>query len=224
MQSARKGLFVALEGIDGSGKTSLTQNLSKLLSDHGLTILTTREPGATGAGKELRKLLQSPEHALTPLTEAFLFAADRTEHIKQIVRPALDNDNIVISDRTYLSSLVYQGFAGSVSLDFLTDINHKAMGSTHIDLVIYVRITPEQAAERIIQRGAEKTRFELKQSGFLAAIFEGYDKLLLSRNNVLVLDGMKSPDQLAREAFEGITAHYEQKASSSRTPTHIAFE
>src|SRR5690606_2332713 len=111
------GFFISLEGIDGSGKSTLIHLLARWLQARGRSVVITREPGGTALGARLRKLLLEDELAVTPLAEALLMAADRAQHVAEVIRPALAAGKVVITDRYVDSSLAYQGYAGGVPVE-----------------------------------------------------------------------------------------------------------
>ena len=109
MECLSGGFLIALEGIDGSGKSTLASNLGRLLQENGIPVLLTKEPGGTLLGVEVRRIVQRSPHAISPIAEAFLFAADRAQHIAQVIKPALADGQVVISDRMADSTRAYAG-------------------------------------------------------------------------------------------------------------------
>jgi dTMP kinase len=205
------GLFIAFEGIDGCGKTTLINNVYKNLTASSFPALLTKEPGGTPFGQKLRAILQDPSIKLASLTEILLFAADRTEHRIQVIDPALTDGQIVLSDRTYLSSIVYQGFGSDESLDFIMMINSCAMNNRQPDLIIYVDIDVDIAFDRINSRGLGKTRFEEKQKSYFHRIQSGYTEILAKYPNVLKLDGSETPEALTSQALQAIKRLYNER-------------
>ncbi len=204
------GLFVGFEGIDGSGKTTLMAQIFKNLSDQGYDVLKTREPGGTPAGQAIRTLLQHSPVQLSPLTEAFLFAADRAEHMQTIVKPALKEGSIVLSDRTYISSLVYQA-ENNITQETIQAINTLALQGCSPDLVIYIDIDPEEACKRFAQRSETKTRFEARGVNFFKNVHERYAKLLPQLPNVFVVEGRLDPISAATLATQKICSLFNLK-------------
>lgn len=204
------GLFVGFEGIDGSGKTTLIAQVLKNLTELGYSALKTREPGGTPAGQAIRTLLQHSPVPLTPLTEALLFAADRAEHIHTVVKPALKNNAIVLSDRTYLSSLVYQA-ESNISQQTIQDINNIAMQNCVPDLIIYIDIQPEEAGDRFMQRAETRTRFEARGLSFFKNVHDRYTKLLPTLPNVFIVDGRLDPATAANTITQKICDSFTTK-------------
>lgn len=199
------GFFVAFEGIDGSGKTTLIAQVFKNLEASGLIALKTREPGGTLAGQAIRNLLQHATVELSPLAEAFLFAADRTEHISTIVKPAKQRGAVVLSDRSYISSLVYQT-EKTLSLQIIEEINKIALQGCYPDLVVYVDLDPEQARKRFMQRPETQTRFEARGLSFFKNVYARYADIIKTLPNVLVIDGMLATEKAAQLVAEKISA------------------
>lgn len=199
------GLFVGFEGIDGSGKTTLINQVFQNLVAHGCPAIKTREPGGTPAGQAIRTLLQHSTVELSPLAEAFLFAADRTEHITNVVKPATSQGKVVLSDRTYISSLVYQTEA-TLARATIEEINKIALQGCYPDLVVYVDVQPEEARKRFMQRPEQQTRFEARGLPFFKNVHARYAVLLKTLPNVLYINGMDSTQQAAQAVTEKILA------------------
>ncbi|MBS1986461.1 dTMP kinase [Candidatus Dependentiae bacterium] len=198
------GYLIALEGIDGCGKTTLTAQLARLLSDKGVAVVTTREPGQTGLGMKIRALIQERSVPMCPQAEYLLFAANRAQHFHEFILPQLSSGNVIISDRFFDSSLVYQGYARGLELDTLRTINYWVTQGRMPDLVIYVRVTPALAADRIKKRGAVITAYEKESDSFINKLFQGYESLVAPRQDVLVVDGSLDPVSLAQETAASV--------------------
>ena len=164
------GLFVTLEGIDRSGKTTQAALLCEALGDVACAV---REPGGTPAGERVRELLKAPEVDLSPEAEALLFAAARAELVRQVIRPALEKDRIVVSDRFLDSSLAYQGAARGLGEEEVGRINDFATGGLSPDLTLLLEIDPEEAA----RRGGESDRFEQEGQELQQQVAAAYDRL-----------------------------------------------
>lgn len=140
----RKGVFICIEGLDGSGKTTQAKLLTKKLCEDGLNVVFTAEPSQGRIGKFIRKRLFE-EKRMPVSVEALLFAADRIEHVENEVNPELMQGKIVVSDRYVYSSLAYQGSAG-LSLDWIEQVNSNALKP---DLSIFIDVAPEVVLERL---------------------------------------------------------------------------
>lgn len=196
------GFLIALEGIDGSGKTTLSANLAHCLSEKEVDVVTTREPGTTALGMKIRTLLQERSAAMCHQAEYLLFAANRAQHFHEFVLPQLRENKVVISDRLFDSSLVYQGYARGLDFTMLTSINRWVTHARVPDLVIYVRLSPELAIERIRKRGAVVAAYE--NQPFIAKVFQGYEELVAPRPDVLVVDGSMEQQELAHITAQSV--------------------
>ena len=167
--------FIALEGIDGSGKTTQAGLLADALERRGLTVTRTREPGGTLLGERVRQIVLSgdPGH-LTLVAEAHLFAAARAELVERVVRPSLAAGRWVVSDRFLDSSLAYQGAARGLGIDTVLDINSEAVGDCLPDLALVIDTPVGAAAWR---RSAAHDRIEAEGAGFQGRVAGGYRDL-----------------------------------------------
>ena len=157
----RRGVFITLEGPDGSGKSSLMPRLAAVLSRR-CEVVTTREPGSTPLGEQVRRLVLDTEPRIdrTGLTDALLFAAARAQHVTEVIRPALERGAVVICDRFADSSLAYQGAGSGVPIDELRAVQRLATGGLVPDLTILLDLPVEAGLRR---KSAEVTRFEAFQ-------------------------------------------------------------
>lgn len=164
--------FIALEGIDGSGKSTQAERLAAALAERGVAATSTREPGGTPLGERVRELLLSGEPGrMSPIAEVHLFAAARAQLVHEVIRPALDAGRWVVSDRFLDSSFAYQGVARGLGLDLVLEANRAAVEGCLPDLSLVIDMPPAAAAAR---RGARPDRIESEGDGFLARVAEGY--------------------------------------------------
>jgi dTMP kinase len=164
------GLFVTIEGIDRSGKSTQARRLAEALADDALLV---REPGGTPAGERIRDLLKDPAIDLDPRAEALLFAAARAELVAAVIRPALDAGKVVISDRYLDSSLAYQGYARGLGEAEVRLVNDWATGGLEPDLTVLLRIDPRAAAAR----AGEADRFEDEGLDLQRRVADAYEQL-----------------------------------------------
>ncbi len=204
MKNKQKGIFITLEGIDGCGKSTLANNLVTALKADNHSVLLTKEPGGSKLGVTLRQLLNEQQEPLDAVSEFLLFAADRAEHFRKIIIPALEQNIIVISDRCADSSLAYQGYARGVDINFITEVNAVAMAGITPTLTIFIDIEPHVAAARFAKRGATLTSFEVRGIPFFTAVRHGFETIFKSRNNVLRLDGNETQEVLLAQAIEAL--------------------
>jgi dTMP kinase len=144
------GYLIAFEGGEGAGKTTQMAALEKWLLARGEEVVVTREPGGTRIGQRVRTILLDPEASeMDARTEALLYAADRAQHVAEIIRPALEAGKIVLSDRFLDSSLAYQGLGRGLGVDEIYDISRWATGGIVPNLVFYMKVDPQVGLERL---------------------------------------------------------------------------
>jgi dTMP kinase len=166
-----RGLFVTFEGIDRSGKTTQAQMLVDALGSDALGV---REPGGTPAGEKVRELLKDAAVPLGPESEALLFAAARAEIVEKVIRPALSEGKVVVSDRFLDSSLAYQGGARGLGVEEVERINRFATGGLVPDLTFLLDLEPAAAAAR----AGESDRFEDEGAALQEAVLDTYSRLV----------------------------------------------
>lgn len=200
----KTGILIAIEGIDGAGKSTLAHALSAQLSSHQYTVVLTKEPGGTPLGKKLREIVQNQATPLDPKAEFLLFAADRAQHFHETVIPHLKAGHMVISDRMADSSLAYQGYGRGLDLAMLRLINSWAMQGLEPDIVLYIQVPYAVARARIIKRNAQLTSFEQEQETFLQKLVVGFDALLSANPRCITIDGTQDPETVAQIASQKI--------------------
>ena len=192
-----RGVFVVLEGGDGCGKSTQAAILVARLREQGREVVATREPGATGVGKAIRSLVLDAGD-LDPRTEALLIAADRAEHVAEVIRPALARGAVVVSDRHVPSSLAYQGVARGLGVDEIAGLSAWATGGLVPDLVVVLDVDPVAAAGR---RGGPEDRMEREPAEFRAAVNRAY-RDLAGQFGWVVLDGGAPVDAVADQIWK----------------------
>lgn len=206
----KRGILVAIEGIDGSGKSTLAKNLSSMLSQTNHSVVTTKEPGGCDLGISLREILQTQTVPITPHAEFLMFAADRAQHITDIIKPALEQGSIVISDRMTDSSLVYQGYGRGLDIDMIQHINDWVMQGIKADITLYVSIDPETAFARIMKR-KNLTAFEKQGSSFAHRLVNGFETIYKNRADVVTLSATDTPEHLTNLAYQSVEQWLKQK-------------
>ncbi len=199
-----RGKFITFEGIDGSGKTTALGHVARRLRDLGIPHVVTREPGATPLGRAIRELvLREP---MLPVTELFLYAADRAEHIHQVIRPALEAGHIVLSDRYADATLAYQGYGRGLDLERVRDIIRLATGGLVPDLTILLDVDVQEAWRRLGRtRSAWADRFEHEGKEFLERVRQGY--LAIARQypeRIRIITSSGSADETASLVWEAV--------------------
>ncbi len=211
MKEKKRGILIAVEGIDGSGKSTLAHNIFDRLRAGNIPVTLTKEPGATELGSQLRSILHEKPFEFCPKAEYLLFAADRAQHMDTIVQPALEHNNIVISDRMGDSSVVYQGYARGLEINMIEAINNWTMNNINPDLIFYVQLSAEQAMERIKKRNKTLTSFEKEGKAFIEALIAGFNELFEKRTNVVWLDGTQSRHKLTETALKHLSTWITQQ-------------
>lgn len=204
MSHGYSGYLISLEGIDGSGKSTLAKNLASTLSLKNITSLLTKEPGGTELGKSLRHILQKQETPVCDQAEYLLFAADRAQHFQHLIIPALKMGTVIIADRLADSSLAYQGYGRGLDKVMIRQVNQWAMQDVVPNLTIYLRIDPATALDRVWQRNEQLTAFEQEKYEFWQRVVKGYEEIFAARDNVIILDGSMSQQELCDYAVHEV--------------------
>jgi dTMP kinase len=184
-------LYIALEGLEGCGKSTH----AKRLGEH-LNAVITREPGGTRIGSLLRAILADPENVdLDRRTEALLMAADRAQHMAEIIKPALDGGQHVVSDRSIYSTLAYQGYGRQLGTEALLSISTWALNDRLPDMVIYIDVPTDVLNARLAKRDLD--RFEREGADFFARIAEGFRELRAADpDRWVIIDGTAPKDDV----------------------------
>lgn len=194
-----KGLFIVMEGPDGSGKTTQINLLKEYLEEAGYECLITREPGGTVIGEEVRQLILNPEHKeMSPVTEMLLYAASRAQLVHEVIGPALEEGKIVISDRFVDSSIVYQGIARKLGISTVSAVNALGIGIYRPDGIFFIDLSE---AEGLRRKKEQKNLDRMEQEGidFHHMVSEGYRKVLSGRPEVMKIDGGRSIDTIQKK-------------------------
>ncbi|MFH1446757.1 MAG: dTMP kinase [Chloroflexota bacterium] len=186
-------MFITLEGPEGSGKTSQMSNLSKYLREQGYEVITTREPGGTAIGDQIRSVLTNLENTeLMPRTEILLFLAARAQLVEQLIRPALRNDKIVLCDRYGDSTLAYQGYGHQTDLELLKRLLAFATGGLKPDLTLFLDIDVDTGLQRKIHAD-EWNRLDAYEVAFHQRVRQGYHTLIAEEPGRWVLIDASQP-------------------------------
>lgn len=200
------GLFIAFEGGDGAGKSTQAAKLAKALESGGFTVLRTREPGGTAIGEKLRSLVLDHGHGhIDAHTEALIFAASRAAHASQVIRPALERGEIVLTDRYIDSSVAYQGAGRGLGTEAVRDINAWATSDLQPDLTVLLDVEPAVGRQRRTAGEAAEDRLESEADEFHAKIRAAFLDLAAARPDAyLVLPARLPVAELAARIFERV--------------------
>ena len=172
-----RGLFITIEGPDGSGKSTQIENIRKFFEDKNIDIVFTREPGGTPIGERIREIiLDNNSKEMAPMTEAMLYAASRAQHVAQIIKPALDSGKVVVCDRFVDSSLAYQGYGRKLG-ESVSVINSYAVGDCIPDVTFLMKLDPDVGKHRIAENRDNQDRLELEKLAFHREVYRGYLEL-----------------------------------------------
>lgn len=203
-----KGYLIALEGIDGSGKTTLARSLHEAFTKQAIPAVLTKEPGATDFGKEIRAMIQNPQHTVPPLAEFFLFAADRAAHIVQVVKPALAAGKVIICDRMADSSIAYQAYGRGIPEHDVRMVNGIALQGILPNITFYLEIDYATAHDRIMQRNEKLSQFDQQKEDFFKRVQQGYEAVYAGRADVVRSDAVQ---QLLKHIVAGMQEPYTHK-------------
>jgi dTMP kinase len=172
----KSGFFV-LEGCEAVGKTTQLKRLEQALTEKGFSVLVTREPGGTLIGEQIRSILLDAKYADTiqPLTSLLLFNASRHQWITEVIKPALAAGKMILSDRSFISTMVYQGYVEGLDLDFVKSVCLRAVDNILPNSIFLLDISMEEMKRRLKGSADEKTtRYDVKGEDFHSKIREGY--------------------------------------------------
>lgn len=197
-----KSFFISFEGLEGSGKSTQVGLLGSKLKEEGKEIVVTREPGGTRIGELIRNITHSRENVdLTAVAEAYLMAASRAQHVREIIKPALESGKIVIADRYIDSSLAYQGYGRELGVETIEQLNNLALEVMMPNLTFFLDIPPEIGFSR--RNGTHKIdRLDLQQKDFYDRVYTGYKKLAEKyKERIVVIDGTKPIEEVSQKVW-----------------------
>lgn len=201
-----KGYLITFEGLDGSGKSTQALKLKEALSRKGYSVVLTREPGGTPLAEEIRRVILTPTtEPLVPMAEILLYAASRAQHVESLIKPALAEGKIVISDRFIDSSIAYQGYGLGWDVEVVKAVNRMAVNGLMPDLTFFIDVSVEKALERIKgrQHRAEADRIESREMLFHRKVREGFIQLSKSDSRFVRVESEEySIETIHREIME----------------------
>ncbi len=203
-----KGYFITFEGADGCGKTTQSELVQKYLEDKGFEVVWTREPGAKGLGQNIRQLLLHYDGDVAPMCEAFLFLADRAQHIEHLIKPAVAAGKIVVCDRHTDSTIAYQGYGRGEDIEQLKYLNNLATGDIRPDLTFVFDVSTEVAQTRV---GSEKDRMESAGIEFHKKVRQGYLEIAKQEpERVKIVDANNSIEKVFEDTKKILDVFFNQ--------------
>ena len=207
-------MFITLEGIEGSGKTTQIARLVDLLEGKGLECIATRQPGGTLIGENIRSILLDPaSKTLEPTAELLLYMADRAQHIHELIRPCLMDGKTVVCDRYYDATVVYQGFARGLDIKLIRKLHHLLFEGLKPDITLLLDLPPRLGLKRAWeqlntgQRSGQESRFEAEKVAFHEKVRAGYLELARHEpDRIRVIDAAPPPDQVFADISKIVSA------------------
>lgn len=200
-----KGLFITVEGTDGSGKTTQIKLMEEYLVGKGYEVVLTREPGGTIIGEKIRSLILDPDNTdIGEISEMLLYASARAQIVSELIKPALASGKVVICDRFVDSSYVYQGFGRGIDFKVIEDVNRAALDGVIPNITFFLDIRPEVAlGRRIAATGAD--RIEKEKMEFHVRVYSGYKKIAsLYPDRIKTIDSNRGIEDISTEIKECI--------------------
>ena len=208
MTRGKRGYFITFEGVDGSGKSTQMRLFAERLRAEGATVVETAEPGGTRIGNAIRSILLNPEnHDLSPTAEMLLYFAARAQNVDELLLPALERGEIVLSDRWTDSTYTYQGHGRMLGTGVVVELDRVACRGHQPDLTIWVDIDMQAGLDRARARNVEtgataESRMDEQERDFYARVREGYVELQrLAPERVRRVDGEGSPEEVAARVW-----------------------
>ena len=210
-----RGKFIVFEGIDGCGKTTQIEEISKWIPTSGLLrgdskLVKTREPGGSSLGKKLRNLIldNNKDNKPSSLAELLLYSADRAEHISKIISPALEKQDWVLSDRFCDSTLAYQGYGRNINIDIIKNIESIVCQGEYPDLTIFLEISAEESFLR--RKNFIPDRMESEGIKFLEKVNEGF-KLIAKEKNWTIISAAQDISTISNEIKQTLYKNFSQE-------------
>ena len=222
------GTFITFEGIDGSGKSTQLRLLGNFLRANGCDALLTREPGGTTLGLRLRAALLDAMEVVDPLTELLVFAADRAQHVRRLLRPALEAGSVVISDRYADATVAYQGAGRGFSPKLISQIVQLATEGLKPDLTLLFDLSLEESSNRTARRSAGKSsgkfardRLDIENADFHARVRDAYLQIALAEPERVKLIDTSGPVERTQERVRGVIIPFLQSRGHLSELTYV---
>ena len=195
-------MFVSFEGIDGSGKSTITNYVYEYFINKNKEVIITREPGGNEIAEKIRGLILDPEHdTMDDKTEALLYAASRRQHLVEKILPALDEGKLVLCDRFIDSSIAYQGYGRQLGAKAVMDINLFAIEDHLPDITFFLDIDLKTSLDRVNKRD-ELDRLEGAGLDFFERVYEGYQEIVKENSRIVMIDATRSIEEVGDEIIE----------------------
>src|SRR5262249_48289528 len=203
--------FITFEGSEGSGKSTQANRLAARLQRCGVPHLLTREPGGTPIGESIRDLLQFAPHNsdMTPETELLLFEASRSQLVREVIKPALERDMCVITDRFFDSTTVYQGAARKLDREMIQRLNEFAVGGCIPDITFVLDVDAATADLRMKREPRRADRMEQQSTEFYERVRKGYRELAAYEpKRIVLINGARDPDEIEKQIWKKLCSRF----------------
>jgi dTMP kinase len=206
------GLFISIEGIEGSGKTTQIKLLYEYIKTKGYDVILTREPGGCNIGEQIRHILLDPNNNITPLTELLLYMAARIQHIHEVIIPALSEGKIVITDRFIDATIAYQGYGRGINIELIHKLNRLVIQDIKPDITFILDIEPDEGILRAVNIAKERPegypdRIEKEDISFHQRVRQGYlDIAAKEPDRVIVINGRGGIDEIHQKICNIVSA------------------
>jgi dTMP kinase len=205
VQRVARGRLITIEGLDGAGKSTLAHALAREIAARGRVVELLREPGGVDVSERIRALVKDPALAVSPRTEALLYAAARAQLVEERLEPLLAQSDVVLLDRFVDSSLAYQGAGRALGMDDVRAINRFATGPLEPDRTLLLRISPAAGRARQQERALQPDRLEREGESFFAKIAAAYDELARAEpERIRCIDASQPPERVLHEALDAV--------------------
>jgi dTMP kinase len=199
------GKLISIEGGEGAGKTTVFNAIRQFLSDAGITVIGTREPGGTEVGERIRQVLLSPDHRIVPEAELLLMFASRAQLVQELVRPALAEGHYVLTDRFTDASFAYQGGGRGLPVAHIETLERDFVG-IRPDLTLLLDLGVEQGMARAQARGQALDRIEQERTDFFLRVREAYlQRAECEPNRIVLIDASQPQDDVVRQVLAALT-------------------
>ena len=197
------GKFIVFEGIDGCGKTTQSLNLYNFLKKREYSVILTNEPGGTELGKKIREILLSKsDEIFPPIAELLLYEADRNIHIHNVIKPFIEKDFIIISDRYKYSTLAYQSYGRGISLNLVKELNELASEKVEPDIVLFLDVSVTEAVKRLKLKGSSD-RLENENLEFFFKLRKGFLEIAEQNKHIFtIIDANQSEEDVFNDILK----------------------